>query len=95
MTKTKLKNVNWHSDNFGIAEISPALKRFQRHLENNGLRQSTIEMYVFRVGKYLEFANSNTPSREDFIKFHEVLNDRQLSRSTINNYLFPMRRYHE
>jgi hypothetical protein len=41
-------------------------------------------MYVFRAGKYLEFAETEQPSAEDFIRFLEVLQDERLSRSTLN-----------
>lgn len=93
MTKTRL-NVDWHKD-IGVEDLKPALRRFKKHLEDKGLRASTIEMYVFRVGKYLEFAKTDIPSVDDFAKFSDILNERRLSRSTVNNYLFAIKKYHE
>jgi integrase/recombinase XerD len=52
-------------------------------------------MYVFRAGKYLEFAETDQPSAEDFIRFRGVLQDKRLSRSTLNQYGFSIRKYHE
>jgi hypothetical protein len=37
-------------------DIKPAVKRFRRYLEENGLRASTIPMYVLHIIKYLEFS---------------------------------------
>jgi integrase/recombinase XerD len=76
-------------------DIKPAVRRFRRYLEENGLRASTIPMYVSRVSKYLEFSQKESPSSEDFVRFRDHLLDMKLSRSTINNYSFSMRKYHE
>lgn len=74
-------------------DIKPALKRYSRYLEDKGLRKSTIESYVFRVGKFLEFTQDDTPQAEDLARFRETI--RGLSQSTINNYSFAIKNYYE
>jgi integrase/recombinase XerD len=88
----KKLNVDWTR---GVAsyDLKPALKRYGRYLEDRGLRRSTIESYVFRLGKFLEFAQDDTPQVEDFARFRETL--RGLSQSTINNYSFAIKSYYE
>jgi hypothetical protein len=56
----------------GTNDINPALKRYARYLEEVGLRDSTISSYVFRVGKFLEFGQTDTPQVEDFTRFRET-----------------------
>jgi hypothetical protein len=43
-------------------------------------------MYVFYVGKNLEFAHNNMPSDEDFLRFRELLLEKAASRSTLNYF---------
>ena len=69
----------------GKEDIKPAIKRYRRYLEDNGLRASTIPMYVLHVSKYLEFSGADSPCADDFARFRDNLHDRKLSRSTINN----------
>ena len=76
-------------------DIKPTLKKYNRYLEDNGLRDSTISSYVFRVGKFLEFAQNNEPQVEDFTSFQEMLHESRLSRSSINNYCFAIQKYYE
>jgi|WetSurMetagenome_2_1015567.scaffolds.fasta_scaffold01451_8 hypothetical protein len=56
----------------GKEDIKPALKRFDRYLEENGIRASTRSSYVFRVGKFLEFAGNDTPQEGEFIRFKDT-----------------------
>ena len=93
MPKKRL-NVSWAGEAI-CEDFEPALRRYRRYLEDNGLQRSTIEMYVFRVGKYLEFAKTEIPSSEDFEMFRDAILEKDLSRSTINNYLFSIKKYHE
>ena len=87
-------DINWDRE-VKTADLKPALKRYGRYLEDIGLRDSTIESYVLRVGKYLEFAQTDAPSLEDFAKFREKLHDERLSRSSLNNYSFAIKGYHQ
>lgn len=93
VAKTRL-NVDW-SREVKIEDLEPALKKIRRHLEKSGLRKSTIESYLFRIEKYLEFAKTDAPSADDFAEFCEMLYDKRLSRSSINNYCFAIRKYYE
>jgi integrase/recombinase XerD len=93
MPKKRL-DVSWTRE-IGVEDLKPALKRYNRYLEDGGLRDSTITMYVFRVGKFLEFAKDNKPPVDEFTRFRETLNERCLSRSTINNYCFAIKKYYE
>jgi integrase/recombinase XerD len=90
----KRMETNWDRE-VGIEDLKPVLKRYGRHLEDIGLRDSTITSYVFRVGKFLEFAQDDAPNVEDFTRFREKLHDMRLSRSSINNYCFAIKRYYE
>lgn len=93
MTKKRLE-VNWKRE-LEHEDLKPALRRYRRHLEDCGLRASTIPMYVLHVTKYLEFSGTDSPCSEDFARFRDHLHDMKLSRSTINNYSFSIRKYHE
>ena len=90
----KRMDVNWKRE-ISKDDLKPAVQRFKRYIEDKGLRASTIPMYVFRVSKYLEFAETDSPSTNDFARFRDDLHDRKLSRSTINNYSFSIKKYHE
>jgi len=87
-------NVNWslHKNNVSI-EVQ--LARFQRYLQGAGLRPSTIEMHMFRAGKYLRSVEGNQPKIHDFELFRENLLERKLSRNTVNNYCQAISHYHK
>ena len=80
---------------FEAEDLKPALKRFRRYLGGIGLRASTTESYVFRAGKYLEFARTEEPTVEDAANFRTVLVNRDPSVGAINNYCFAIKSYHE
>lgn len=87
-------SINWDIRARSQSSINLALKRYMRHLEDKGLRESTIEGYVGNVGRYLNSLDTDRPSSENLIEFRTNLFDRKLSRSTINNYTFAMLGYH-
>lgn len=93
MPKKRL-DVNWERE-ARTEDFRPALKRYCRYLEDVGLRESTISSYVFRVGKFLEHAQNDAPQVEDFTRFREMLHEERLSRSSINNYCFAIKKYYE
>ena len=90
----KRMNVDWGQVE-GVLDLNPYLERFKRHLIDIGLRDSTIESYVWLVKSYLEYADTNRPTTTDFEAFRETLHEKNLSRSTINNYSFAIKKYHE
>ena len=51
MSKKRM-DVDWKRE-IGAEDLRPAVKRYRRYLEANGLRASTIPMYVLHVSKYL------------------------------------------
>ena len=51
------------------------LKKYARYLRDKGIRTSTLDSYVFRVGTYLEFCDQEQPSQETGQKFRDHLMD--------------------
>jgi len=94
MSKKRL-NVKWSEDTQPATDFKRLLVRYTNYLNDIGLRESTIESYVGCVGRYLEFAQTDRPSAEDSVRFRELLHERGLSRSTINNYSFGIKNYHK
>jgi integrase/recombinase XerD len=72
-----------------------ALNRFRRYLEGLGFRESTINNYISGCRTYLEWVGSDEPSLSQAEAFRDSLLERKLARSTINNYGFTVKRYHE
>jgi integrase/recombinase XerD len=85
--------IDWKRDTSG--DFSIPLQRYKRFLEDNGFRDSTIDSYVGHVGRYLKFSGTDKPSVEAAGQFRQVLHEKRLSRSTINNYSFAMVNYHK
>jgi len=69
------------------------LKQFKRYLRDQGARQSTIDDYMARVGRYIEFCGKQQPSPEMAQNFRDALMDKDLSRPTINNTCFTMKNF--
>ena len=67
MSKKRL-DLNWDRA-VGKEDFKPALKRNSRYLQDRGLRESTVASYVLRAGKFLEFAQEDTPQEEEFNRF--------------------------
>lgn len=61
---------------------------------DNGFRQSTIDCYIERAGKYLEFAQTDKPSPDMLEKFRATLHAKKLARQTINNYCIAIKSFH-
>jgi integrase/recombinase XerD len=92
MSKKRL-NIDWGRRD-GIGDLSPALKRFGNYIRDRGFRDATVEPYVGGVRRYLEFAKTDQPSAEDADRFRQMLLDKNLARSTINNCSFAIAHYH-
>ena len=90
----KRLNINWKK-NLKTEDFHPALKRHKYYLENNGFRKATIESYVGYIKRYLKFIGLDKPDVSDFSAFRGSLYEKGLSRSSINNYCFAIKRYHE
>jgi integrase/recombinase XerD len=76
------------------SDFEPSLKRFRRHLEGLGIRESTIIGYVGNIHRYLKFAKTNQPSHQDLEHFRDYMADRKMSRSTKNQYNYAIKAYH-
>jgi site-specific recombinase XerD len=81
--------------NWKIQGLSDKLRRYKRYLMDKGVRQSTLDDYLIRVEKYLEFCGHEQPSPETAQRYRDSLMDRGLSRSSINNYCFAIKNYHK
>jgi integrase/recombinase XerD len=90
--KSRLE-IDWHRDTSG--DFSVPLQRYRRYLKDIGFRDSTIDSYVDQVGRYLKFAGTDRPPIESATRFRQVLHEKRLSRSSINNYSFAIAKYHE
>lgn len=84
--------VNW--DRTRSIDFNKAIKKYKRYLEDQGLRNSTIEEYIGNAGRYLRFAKTDRPSMDDYESFRESLHEWKLSRSTINQYNYAIKAYH-
>lgn len=76
-------------------DYAPVLSLYRKSLERSCLKPSTIESYVWRVGVFLRFAQSDRPSVSAFEEFQQYLFDRGLSLSGINNSLFATKRFYK
>jgi len=85
-------NINWEIKN--TTDFEPALKRFRRYLEGQGMREATVTGYLGNVGRYLKFAKSDRPSNQDLESFRDNLAERKVSRATKNQYNYSIRAYH-
>lgn len=79
----------------GELDTQPAIQQFKYYLRDRGYRQSAIDSYIARVLKYLQFAGTNRPTQETFDAFRKILHERNLARSTINNYSISIKAYHK
>jgi len=82
--------ISWDIPNHDVQ-----LKRFNRYLRDKGVRPSTLSDYLQRARKYLEFCGPDQPSPEKAQEYRDHLLDRELSRSSVNNYCFVVKNYHK
>jgi len=90
----KKLSVDWSIPYRDKNNLKPALVRFRRYLETCGLKENTIKLYVLLTEKYLEAVKTDIPTEDDAKRFYDSLHDRDLSRSTINNYAASIIKYH-
>jgi len=90
--KRVFKSEVWSSKT--IDDFEPALSLYEKSLERSGLKPSTIESYVWRVGVFLKFAQSDKPSVSVFDDYQKHLFEKGLSLSGINNSLFAVKRFY-
>jgi len=78
-----------------VPAIDLALNKFRHHLESLGFRESTTNGYISVCKMYLEWAGTDKPPISRAEAFRDSLFERKLARSTVNNYSFIVKRYHE
>lgn len=71
------------------------MTKYIRYLKDNGLRDSTIQGYLGNVRRYLNFSKTIKPTTKDLEKFREFLYSQNLSRSTLNQYGYALKSYHQ
>lgn len=84
MSRQKLKTA-WK-----ISNEDALLTKYARYLRDKGVRPSTLDNYIARMGVYLRFCGQEQPSQETGQRFRDQLMDKGLSRSSINNYCFAI-----
>jgi len=94
MAPKRLKSVDW-SIKADVEDFKPTLKRLSSYLRGIGLRESTIDDYVARVGRFLIYAQTDQPSIEIAHEYRDQLISRNLSRSTVNNCSFALKQFYE
>jgi integrase/recombinase XerD len=90
----KRLNVDW-SNQDGIGDLDPILRRFKNYLRDKGFRDSTVGPYVSSIRRYLEFVKTENPSIDNANEYRQTLFDKNLARSTINNYSSAVAHYHK
>lgn len=92
-TTSKKLNIDWTIKK--SIDFKSAVSRYKNYLIDHGFRDSSLKSYVGSIARYLDFAQTDRPNQEIASKFKEQLHMRKLSRSTINNYSFAIKKYHE
>lgn len=75
-------------------DVKPALARYRRYLEKIGLKENTIILYIRLINTYLSEVNTDSPTADDANRFYNSLHDKDLSRSSINNFAAALAKYH-
>jgi integrase/recombinase XerD len=82
--------ISWDIPNHDVQ-----MKRFNRYLRDKGVKPSTLSDYLQRARKHLEFCGHGQPSPEKAQEYRGHLLDRELSRSSVNNYCFAVKDFHK
>jgi integrase/recombinase XerD len=71
------------------------LRQFSRYLRDKGVSASTLNDYLRRANRYLEFCGSDQPSPQKAQEYRDHLLDANLSRSSVNNCCFAVKNFHK
>jgi integrase/recombinase XerD len=85
--------IDWYTKEAKHLNKDIVLDRFHRRLKSNGLHSSTIELYLLRLNAFLDYANCEDPSIDAANEYRDVLIDRGLSKSHINNSCFAIKKF--
>lgn len=87
--------VDWTRKSSPKDNFERALSKYRLYLLEKGIRETTILSYEGNLKRYLKFVQTEYPSEEDYIKFRESLHSWKKARSTLNQYGYAIKAYHE
>lgn len=94
-SRTKL-NINWEiTPESSEDRLNAELEKFSLYLKSKGYRDSTITLYLGNAYRYLRFANTARPTLKNAEEFSKTLLTSQRGRSTLNQYFYAIKSYHE
>ncbi|MHA2272784.1 MAG: site-specific integrase [Candidatus Hodarchaeales archaeon] len=85
---------------FSIKQLGPTMQRFRGHLQKK-LSPEGMRRYVLNVLKFEEYLKTSKGksleqmTAEDIAEYKEYLNDMDLTKNTIYNYILAVRRFSE
>lgn len=94
MEMSRMTKVDWSLKQHN-RDFTPAIARYIRYLRDIGLRESTIESYVFRVKQFLEYTQNDKPATEKIGDYRSNLIENNLSRSSVNNTCFAIKHFYK
>ena len=81
-------DIDWNLKAPAKTDLKIDLANFKRYLIRRGLREVTINGYIYFAGKYLA-SGLSVP------EYLDGLQDRHLARNSINNYINAIKAYHK
>jgi integrase/recombinase XerD len=87
--------IDWHARPASNHQKDITLERFKRYLKGVGLHDETIKLYMGRVRSFLDYANSNEPDTSKADKYRDMLIEKGISRSHLNNTCFGIKKFYE
>ncbi len=71
------------------------MRQYRRYLQEHGIREGTIANYEGNLLRYLKSCGTDKPTVDDWERFRDALFDQKLKRSTLNQYAYAAKAYHE
>lgn len=87
--------VNWRNRPVSIFRKDMILDRFKRYLKGLGLHDETIRLYLGRVNAFLDYSKENEPNSEFADSFRDLLIEKGLTNSHINNTCFAIKKLYK
>jgi hypothetical protein len=76
-----------------VNDYEASAARFDRYLNDQNLEPGTVALYRANALRYLKSVHTDRPTGQDWDRFRDSL-QAQLSRSTLNQYAYAARAYH-
>ena len=86
-------NIDWTIKS-NTDDIKKELARYSKFLREEGLRESTIEGFTWKLSRYLKAIGTTRPSIQDSENYLKSLHDWKKARNTINQYAYTLRLFH-